>query len=146
VEDSADGDRRPERGRFLLLVSGWCCCFAAANRPSPTCPPPGEQMFNAAHHQFQSHQLRQMTPPTDTATDKCSGPASLSPSISSPPPLPHDGAVRSGDSPPTAPVSGAGPLAAPRRRAVDASDLRQCALVQTRLKAWKSGYVFISSY
>jgi hypothetical protein len=28
-----------------------------------------------------------------------------------------------------------------RRRAVDASDLRQCALVQTKMKAWKSGLV-----
>lgn len=26
----------------------------------------------------------------------------------------------------------------PRRRAVDASDLRQCALVQTKMKTWKT--------
>jgi len=31
-----------------------------------------------------------------------------------------------------------------RRRAVDASDLRQCALVQTKMKSWKvpTGYVY----
>jgi len=36
-------------------------------------------------------------------------------------------------------------VAVSRRRAVDASDLRQCALVQTKMKSWKTpppGYVF----
>lgn len=30
-----------------------------------------------------------------------------------------------------------------RRRAVDASDLRQCALVQTKMKTWKAGLVVV---
>lgn len=42
---------------------------------------------------------------------------------------PSDGHGQSNS--PVAPVA--------RRRAVDASDLRQCALVQTKMKAWKSG-------
>jgi len=123
----------------------------AANRPSPTCQPPDEQMFNVARPQPES-QPRQLTPLTDTVPDRCQpAAASLSPSTSSPPPIPHDGVPGSGDSPATAAddpatwsTAGAVPPAAHRRRAVDASDLRQCALVQTRLKAWKSGYVLFS--
>jgi len=109
-------------------------------------------MLNFGRPQFQALQQappppQLLTPLTDAATDRCSALVSPSTTISSPPALPHDeGPPRSADSPPpTAAVpsapDGHAPLAAPRRRAVDASDLRQCALVQTRLKAFKSGYV-----
>ena len=125
------------------------CWFSAANRSSPTCVPPDEQMFNVARHQFHSHQQQQqqlLAPLTGAVDDRSSAPASPCPSSPSPP---HAGASRAGDSPTTAAAAaddaGSWPVsaqpAAPRRRAVDASDLRQCALVQTRLKAWKSGYV-----
>ena len=112
-------------------------------------PDADEQMFSA-----------QMTPVADQAAaatgavpDRCDQPESLS--MSSPP---HDGLLpRSAAGSPAqtagAPlVDGPGswpssvPPAAPRRRAVDASDLRQCALVQTRMKAWKTGYVIMLVY
>jgi len=129
----------------MLLV------YSAANRPSPTCDRPDEQMFHVAssRHQFHSQQQQQqqlLAPLTDapaSVDSRCpSAAASPSPSTPSPP----------GDSPPPPPVEDVPPASgsaqpaavaavAPRRRAVDASDLRQCALVQTRLKAWKSGYV-----
>lgn len=109
-------------------------------------------MFNVVGHQsqpLQQQQQQHLTPLNDVTTDRCPAPVSPSTSVSSPLPLLNDGAPRSGDSPSAAaaaapadgPVSGAVPPAAHRRRAVDASDLRQCALVQTRMKAWKSGYV-----
>ena len=116
-------------------------------------------MFSAApsRHQFHSQHQQLLAPLTDSAAtaaaaadERYPAGAPVSPSLSSPS-SPHDGAPGpAGDSPSAAGVATADdglgscpaqPAAAPRRRAVDASDLRQCALVQTRLKAWKSGYV-----
>jgi len=41
-------------------------------------------------------------------------------------------------------AAAAAPIA--RRRAVDSSDLRQCALVQTKMKTWKPGLVVVLVY
>ena len=136
--------------------------LSTANRPSPA----DAQMLNVARHQFQSrhqHHQHQLDAIEATRVDDVSLPASPSASTSTPPHSlpPLDGVSRSTDSPPpptAAPAvaaeaddrcpwpavsaAAAVPLMAHRRRAVDASDLRQCALVQTRMKAWKSaGYV-----